>query len=197
MHCIALHESTGGCQQRGVDRSRRCRSGGVQWKISKKTGHRGHHNTSIQAKTRMKAAIGEGIMAESSAEQKLWKERGLLEQRIAKKAKMIHNAQERLLRATWLWKDDRDKLESDVSEIQKEIDQIRERITGVDEEIREGEESEWKEAREEDEEASRLEAVAQAAKGLSSALGEARQRMNEWGQKVIELEAKLKEVGGI
>jgi hypothetical protein len=47
----------------------------------------------------MKAAAGEGIIAESSTEQRLWEKRGLLEQRIVKKEKMIHNAQERLLSA--------------------------------------------------------------------------------------------------
>jgi chromosome segregation ATPase len=157
---------------------------------------KGHHNTSVQAKTKMKAAIDEGMMTESNAEQKLWKERGLLEERIMKKERMIHNAQERLMRASWLWKEDRHKLENDVSKIRGEVDQIRERITAVDEEIREGEESEWKEALLEEEEASRMESVAQAAKELSSALGEARRKASEWAQKVIELEAKLKEVGG-
>lgn len=134
----------------------------------------------------MNAAIDKGFPGESRAEQKLWKQRGLLEQKIVKKERMIHNAQERLNQTAWGWKPDRSKLEGDVSMIQSEIEQIREEITAVDDEIRAGEEDGWRKAGEEEEKAKKAEAAEQARKELSSALDEAR-------RKVVELEGKLRE----
>lgn len=171
--CIALHGPPGGGQQRGVGRSRQ-RRGTSQKDRTQRSSQ--HVSTS---KDKMNAAIGEGFTGESSAEQKLWKQRGVLEQKIVKKERMIHNAQERLRQMNWVWKDDRSKLEGDVSKIRNEIDEIREEITAVDDEIRAGEEDEWRKAGEEE-----------AAKELDSALDEAR-------RKVVELEGKLREAGRI
>lgn len=148
-------------------------------------------------KTAMKAASRETIIPESSEEKRLWMERGRLEQGIERKEKVIHNAQERLLKARWLWKDDRPVLESVVATTRIEIDKLREDITAVDEEIRAGELSEWKEAIRNDEEAKAMEAAAREAKEISHALGEARQRMKVEAQNISELEAKLKRVGAV
>lgn len=147
---------------------------------------------------KMKAASEDVTMAESGKERKLWGERGRLEGKIEGRQKMIHNARERLSDGeSFLWHEDRSKLEADVKRMQREIGGLREEITVVDEELRAGEESGWKEAREAEEEARRVESVGRAAQEISQALREAKRRVKEEEQRVAELEAELREVGEV
>lgn len=65
-----------------------------------------------------------------SEQEQLWEERTSLETKIEKRAKMLHNAQERL-NCRWIL-DDFEQVEGEIREMESEIRDIREEISVVD-----------------------------------------------------------------
>lgn len=143
----------------------------------------------------MWAEINEVLIPETLEEKQLWHERAVVEKKIERKEKMIHNAKERL-KSGWVPQEQR--LNDEMDEIQAEIDWAREEMTGLDRRIRAAEKSgeengsEWEKW-----EAKAKYVAAKQAKRYSQALGQARKRRDEEERRISELEAKLKSVGGM
>lgn len=75
----------------------------------------------------LKPRMSEFVVAESSKERRLWKERGLLEVQIEKKGKMLHNTKELLKSKGGVqgWTE----LMEEANEMGRDIDELREEIT--------------------------------------------------------------------
>jgi hypothetical protein len=132
------------------------------------------------------------VLQESEEEKLLWEKRTLLEKKIEKKMKMIHNGQERLDNGGRI--DVFERVEEEIGMMQEEISGIRDEIALVDRKIRAAERREFGETKQE---AMVNDLVAQEAKEYADALGQSRQRMEAEIRTMRDLDRKLKEVGKI
>jgi hypothetical protein len=135
---------------------------------------------------KMIADMNRVVLEESEEEKMLWEKRTLLEKKIEKKMKMIHNGRERLDCGGRIGVFER--VEEEIGMMQEDIGRIRDEIALVDRKIRVAERKEMEERREE---AEGVDWVAKEAKEYADALGQARQRMEAEVQYCNVIRSKL------